>query len=94
MRFRSDPDKISTPDAHRGREFTPSGPDTCQSNPLGGGRDDQFRYTTSGHARLPFGLGKMLPILAKLYPCFSECIHHRSDGATLPARLLRVEWWW
>ena len=61
MRFRSDPDKISTPDAHRGREFTPSGPDTCQSNPLGGGRDDQFRYTTSGHARLPFGLGKILP---------------------------------
>jgi hypothetical protein len=23
-------------------------------------------------------------ILAKLDPCFSECIHHRRDGATLP----------
>ena len=37
-------------DAHRDREFTPSGPGTCQSNPLGGGRDDQSRYSTSGHS--------------------------------------------
>jgi hypothetical protein len=30
-------------------------------------------------------------ILAKLYPCFSQGIHHCSDGATLPAHLLCVE---
>ena len=29
----------------------------------------------------PFGLGKILPILAKLYPCLGECIDHSRDGS-------------
>ena len=60
-------------------------PILANRNPLGGGRDDQSQYSSSGHGRLPLGPGVDAPILAKLYPCLSECIHHRSDGATLPA---------
>ena len=54
------------PDAHRGREVTRSGLGTCQRNPLGGGRDDQSRYTTSGHARLPLRPWEMLPFSPKI----------------------------
>ena len=35
--------------------------------------------------RLPLRPREDTSILAKLDPCLSECIHHRSDGATLPA---------
>ena len=38
-------------------------------------------YTTSGHARLPLRPWGDAAILAKLYPCFSERIHHRSYGS-------------
>ncbi len=44
-----------------------------------------------GLTRLPLWSWEDTSILPELYACLSECIHHRSDVATLPAHLLIVE---
>ena len=48
------------PDAHRGREFTPSGPDTCHAAHWEEGAMTNPDIPHPAMRGFPFGLGKML----------------------------------
>ncbi len=49
------------------------------------------QWQEKGAGRSSFRPWKDASVLAKLYPCLGQRIHHGRDGAALPAHLLRVE---